>query len=134
MVAAGTETAAERRVALVIGNGAYVNAGDLKNPVNDARAIASVLRRLGFAETTLLENLQFDGLRRALQEFGPVADGADMAVIYFAGHGVEVDGQNYLIPVDAKLERARDVEFETATLSQALNAVDGARKLRRLPQ
>jgi formylglycine-generating enzyme required for sulfatase activity len=122
--------ASEKRVALVIGNAVYRYADTLRNPVNDAKAISAALTRLGFAYAAPHFNLDFNGLRRALQEFGMEADGADMAVIYFAGHGVEVNGHNFLIPVDAKLERSLDVDFETASLDQALNAVDGARQLR----
>ena len=121
---------AEKRVALVIGNALYKHADPLKNPVNDARAIGAALTRLGFTGTKPRLNLDYDGLRQALQAFGVEADGADMAVLYFAGHGVEVDGRNFLIPVDAKLERPKSVDFQTASLDQALNAVDGARQLR----
>jgi len=121
---------AAKRVALVIGNAVYRHADPLKNPANDARAIANALTRLGFTGTKPKLNLDYNGLRQALQEFGVEADGSDMAVLYFAGHGVEVDGRNFLIPVDAKLERSKAVDFETASLDQALNAVDGARQLR----
>ena len=121
---------AEKRVALVIGNALYKHADPLKNPANDAKDIGAALARLGFTGTKPQLNLDYNSLRQALQEFGVEADGSDMAVLYFAGHGVEVDGRNFLIPVDAKLERSKSVDFETASLDQALNAVDGARQLR----
>ena len=120
----------EKRVALVIGNAIYHHGDTLKNPVNDARAISDALNRLNFAGAEPQLDVNYNQLRRALQDFSVKADGADMAVIYFAGHGVEVDGRNFLIPVDAKLERSRDVDFEAISLDQTLNAVDGARQLR----
>ena len=120
----------EKRVALVIGNAVYKHADTLRNPANDARAIGAALTRLGFTGARPRLNLDQNALRRALQDFAKRADSADMAVIYFAGHGVEVDMRNFLIPVDAKLERSRDVEFEAVALDQVLSSVDGARQLR----
>ena len=120
----------ERRVALVIGNSVYRHADTLRNPVNDAKTIAAALTRLGFTGTKPRLNLDYDGLRKALQDFAHEADKSDMAVIYFAGHGIEVGGLNYLIPTDAELKHSRDVDYETTTLDQALNAVGGARQLR----
>jgi uncharacterized caspase-like protein len=110
----------EKRVALVIGNAVYKHADTLRNPANDAKAIGAALAPLGFGGATAKLNLDYNGLRKALQEFTHEANRADMAVIYFAGHGVEVDMRNFLIPVDAKLERSRDVEYETVPLDQAL--------------
>jgi formylglycine-generating enzyme required for sulfatase activity len=120
----------EKRVALVIGNAVYRHADTLKNPANDAKAISAALARLGFTGAKPQLNLDFNGLRRALQDFAKDADSADMALIYFAGHGIEVDMRNFLIPTDAKLERSKDVEFETVSLDQVLSSVDGARQLR----
>jgi uncharacterized caspase-like protein len=108
-------------VALVIGNSAY-QVGPLANPVNDAEAIAGAFSDLGFDKVILKKNLGIDGMRAALTELSREAVGADIAVAYFAGHGTERDGRNYLIPVDARLERASDLEL------QALLA--GAAKLR----
>jgi formylglycine-generating enzyme required for sulfatase activity len=120
----------EKRVALIIGNSLYHHACPLKNPGNDAEAIGRAFGRLGFEGTTPRPDLDYDNFRRALQKFAEQADSADMAVIYFAGHGIEVNMNNFLIPVDAKLERQKDVEYEAITLNQVLTGVDGARLLR----
>ena len=120
---------AERRVALVIGNSAYRNAAALPNPKRDAAALADKLKALGY-EVTLKTDLDYDQMRRALRAFSRIADGADVAVVFYAGHGMEAGGVNYLIPVDAKLETAADLDFEAITLNKALGVVDGARKLK----
>src|SRR5438876_1060503 len=93
---------AEKRVALVIGNAGYDSAPRLGNPGNDAAAIGAALQRLGFTVTSQTD-LGFDAMRRALREFAGAAAGADLAVIYYAGHGMEIGGENYLVPIDAKL-------------------------------
>lgn len=121
--------AREKRVALVIGNAVYEHADPLNTPVNDAGAIGRALARLGFSGAKPQFNLDYIGFRRALQAFGAAAEGADIAAVYFAGHGIEVDGRNFLIPTDAKLQRARDVDFAAVPLDQVLAAADGARKL-----
>ena len=105
----------ERRIALVIGIGAYQNAPPLANPVADARDIGEALRRLGFEVEEAFEP-DFRGLARAVREFGIKAQRADVAVIYYAGHGVQVGRENYLLPVDAKLERERDLLYEALPL------------------
>src|SRR5260221_7276896 len=120
---------AERRVALVIGNGAYQNVAGLPNPPRDAGLIQDALKQAGF-EVTLANDLDHDGLVKALRTFGKAADGADWAVLYYAGHGIEIGGVNYLIPVDAKLETDRDVGFEAVPLDQVMSAIEGARTLR----
>jgi uncharacterized caspase-like protein len=119
----------EKRVALVIGNAVYEHADPLKTPVNDARAIGSALSRLGFSGARPQFNLDHIEFRRALRAFGAAAEGADIVAVYFAGHGIEVDGRNFLIPADAKLQRARDVDFAAVPLDQVLAAAGGARKL-----
>ena len=88
------------RVALVIGNAAYEDA-PLRNPVNDAVALSATLKRLGFQVTTLINRNRAD-LTSALRDFGRSAQGADAALFYFAGHGVQVRGKNYLLPVGQK--------------------------------
>jgi hypothetical protein len=117
------------RVALVIGNSAYRNVAQLANPANDARLILDALKQDGFT-VTIADNLDRDGLVRALRAFGNDADAADWAVVYFAGHGIEVGGTNYLIPVDAKLVTDRDIDFEAVPLDQVMRAIDGAHLLR----
>jgi uncharacterized caspase-like protein len=93
-----------KRVALVIGNSTYRNVPTLPNPANDAADIAAALNRLGFA-VTLVTNASFDEMRRALIALGRDAAGADMAAVFFAGHGMEISGENWLIPVDAELKK-----------------------------
>lgn len=122
--------AAGRRVALVIGNAAYVNVSALTNPGNDAAAIAETLRTIGFDEVREVLDLDQTAFRRALREFTGVASGAETAVIYYAGHGVEVAGRNYLVPVDATLAQATDTEFEAVPLDSLRTAVSGASDLR----
>jgi len=120
---------AERRIALVIGNGAYQNVPQLPNPPKDAALIGKALARAGFA-VTLQSDLDHDGLIKALRAFARASDGADWAVLYYAGHGIEMGGVNYLIPVDARLETDRDVGFEAVPVDQVMSAIDGARALR----
>ena len=119
-----------RRIALVIGNSAYKSVAALPNPYRDAESIAAALRRIGFQEVTLEINLGRDRFTDTLRNFARQAEGADWAVVYYAGHGIEMGGINYLIPIDAKLEVDRDVEFETIPLDRVMAAVDGAKKLR----
>ncbi len=119
----------EVRVALVIGNSKYANAPSLANPQADAQALAGALQRIGFTQVTLKLDLARDKLVDELKTFAAAADRADWAVVYFAGHGLEVGGANYLVPIDAKLATDRDVTFETVPLDQVLQSVDGARKL-----
>ena len=123
-------TGGERRVALLIGNGNYAKAGPLSNAKRDTETLAQVFKRVGFAVVTLEQDVSRDRLIAALQEFAREADRADWAVVYYAGHGIEMSGVNYLIPVDAKLASDRDVSFETIALDQVLVSVEGARKLR----
>lgn len=118
-----------QRVALVIGNGAYLDVPNLLNPVNDAQDISASLRRIGFEVTTHL-NLKSGEFNRALRDFSRAAENADMAVLYFAGHGLEIDNINYLIPVDARMERASDVTYEAVALPKFLQSVSGAKTLR----
>jgi tetratricopeptide (TPR) repeat protein len=120
---------AERRVALVIGNSAYEHAPALRNPVNDAKAFAAILRAIGFTEVRELYDASLSTLGVTLKSFGDLAAGADWAVIYYAGHGIEVNGTNYLIPVDAILEQAAHVEDEAMPLSRLLSKVTAASKL-----
>lgn len=120
---------AQERIALVIGNGAYQAVAPLRNPENDAADIAAALQRLNF-DVTLHLNLDGRDTSRALRDFARLSDTADMAVIYFAGHGLEIDNQNYLLPVDAQIERAQDTSYEATPMSQLLSAVVGAETLR----
>ncbi|MFN3350483.1 caspase family protein [Pseudorhodoplanes sp.] len=118
---------ASERVALVIGNGNYVNAGALANPANDAQAVAAALRDVGF-DVSLGRDLGRNAMEQMLRDFLRKADRAKVALLYFAGHGMQVDGRNYLVPVDAKIETPADLGFATVELDRILaNLEDPAR-------
>jgi Caspase domain len=121
---------AQRRVALVIGNSAYQNVVPLANPINDAAVMAATLKNAGFDVVDSRHDLTAVETRRTLRDFADRARDADIAVVYYAGHGIEVDGANYLIPVDAKLERDTDVYDEALSLDRILIAIEPAKKLR----
>ena len=121
---------AGKRVALVLANSAYQNAPSLANPVNDGALIAKMLKDAGFDVVDSRYDLPALETRRVLRDFADAVRDADIAVVYYAGHGIEVEGANYLIPVDAKLERDADVYDETLSLDRILVAVDPAKQLR----
>jgi Caspase domain len=126
--AAAPAGAEGKRVALVIGNSAYRNVPALPNPANDAGDVAAALRRLGFA-VTLANNASFDEMRRGLIAFGRDAAGADIAAVYFAGHGMEISGENWLIPVDAELKRETDAANEAVSLRSVMLQVSNTTSL-----
>ena len=128
LLIATSHSAAKNRVALVIGNQSYANTSDLYNPVKDAKDVASALRRLDFEVTEHLD-ISLDKMRKAVISFGRLARRSDMAVIYFAGHGMEMGGENWLIPVDAHLISDIDVEDEAIGLSYVMGKLRGSRKL-----
>ena len=119
-----------RRVALIIGNGAYKNVHQLDNPPRDAKLVAGALRDIGFQTVIQTNDLTRDKFFDALHTFAAEAEKADWAVVYYAGHGFEVGGVNYLVPVDAKLAADRDAETEAVALEQVIAAVGGAHKVR----
>lgn len=121
---------ATKRVALVVGNSSYQNAPLLPNPANDAVAIATTLKGAGFDVVDSRLNLAASDMRRALRDFADQARDADIALVYYAGHGIEIDGTNYLIPTDAKLERDTDIYDEAFSLDRVLLAIEPARQLR----
>jgi tetratricopeptide (TPR) repeat protein len=121
-----------RRVALIIGNGAYRNVHQPDNPPRDAKLIADTLRDIGFQTVTLANDLTRDKFFEALHAFASEAERADWAVVYYAGHGLEIGGINYLVPVDARFASDRDAEKEAVALEQVIAAVAGARKLRQV--
>jgi uncharacterized caspase-like protein len=121
---------AEKRVALVLGNSNYQNVAPLANPVNDSAKIAATLKDAGFDVVDSRRDLPAAETRRALRDFADRARDADIAVVYYAGHGIEVDGGNYLIPVDARLERDTDIYDEGLSLDRILIAIEPAKKLR----
>ena len=114
---------AESRVALVIGNGRYINANILPNPPNDARSVSKTLRDIGF---DVIEGTDLDhsGMERLLRDFLLKATNAKVALFFYAGHGLQVDGRNYLIPVDAKIESSADLNFGTVELDKILGSLD----------
>ena len=119
-----------RRVALVIGNSAYRSVPPLDNPHNDAAAIAKSLRNIGFESVTLATDVTRERLIDALRTFANEAENSDWAMVYYAGHGIEVGGVNYLVPVDAALAVDRDIEYEAVPLWQVLRATDAAKKIK----
>jgi formylglycine-generating enzyme required for sulfatase activity len=127
-LAAAAPAKDERRIALVIGISAYQNAPRLTNPVNDARVIGESLRRLKF-DVAELYDLNLEELGRGIRDFGVRAATADVAVVYYAGHGVQVAGENYLIPANAHLERQRDLLYEAMPLNWLLGEVSQASKI-----
>jgi tetratricopeptide (TPR) repeat protein len=131
-VPAATPAAAARgrRVALIIGNAAYKNVTALLNPRHDAEALAASLRATGFETVTVVSDMTREKLTDALRTFANEAEKADWAVVYYSGHGMEVNGTNYLIPVEAKIATDRDVQFEAIPLDQVMASVEGAKKLK----
>ncbi|WP_407183680.1 caspase domain-containing protein [Bradyrhizobium centrosematis] len=121
---------ATKRVALVVGNSSYQNAPLLPNPANDAAAITATLKSAGFDVVDSRLNLAATDMRRALREFADQVRDADIALVYYAGHGIEIDGTNYLIPTDARLERDTDIYDEAFSLDRVLLAIEPARQLR----
>ncbi|MBP2293419.1 SUMF1/EgtB/PvdO family nonheme iron enzyme [Azospirillum rugosum] len=118
----------EKRIALVVGIGKYEYAPELQNPRNDAKAIGDALRKLQF---DVDERFDLDGrtFERALRDFGIRASQADVAVIFYAGHGIQVGGNNYIVPSDARLERERDLVYEAMPLNLMMGELSQARKL-----
>ena len=121
---------AERNVALVIGNSAYQNVNRLPNSIKDASTIAELFKKAGFVVVESHRDLGINDFKRALRGFAAAARDADIAVIYYAGHGIELDGSNYLIPVDAQLAQDIDVEDEALSLDRILRVLEPARRLR----
>src|SRR4051812_38654781 len=127
---AGSQAIAGKRVALVIGNSTYKHVPDLPNPTNDAAAVNLLLKSAGFDEVESRQNLGIDDMRRAVRDFSERTRDAEIAVIYYAGHGMEVGGVNYLVPIDAALRRDIDVEDETVALDRLLQVTEPAKRLR----
>ncbi|NVK01075.1 MAG: caspase family protein [Oceanospirillaceae bacterium] len=116
------------RKALVIGNAYYTDQTPLKNPINDAKAVSSKLKEVGF-DVTYKENLGVRDFGRALSEFERSLKGSDISLLYYAGHGIEIDKQNYLIPVDADIRSTSDVRYEAVSLDDAVDVALNTSKL-----
>jgi len=122
-----TAQAAGDRVALVIGNSDYTHASDLKNPKADAHDMAAALERLGF-KVIAGYDLDRPGMNRIIRRFADALVGASTGLLFYAGHGIQVGGQNYLVPVDAKLEDATGLDFELIRLETVQRAMETAAK------
>jgi uncharacterized caspase-like protein len=121
---------AEKRVALIVGNSTYQSVPQLPNPSRDASAVARMFGDAGFDSVDVqldVGNLEF---KRSIRKFEAMADHADIAVIYYAGHGLEIGGTNYLIPIDARLASDRDADDEAIPLERLVSSTDGAKRLR----
>jgi uncharacterized caspase-like protein len=121
---------ADKRVALVIGMSNYRQVPRLTNPARDADAITALFKKAGFDVVDSRRDLDIPDLRRVIREFSETSKNAEIAVVYYAGHGIEVDGVNYLVPVDAKLASDFDIEDETVSLDRVMRALDPARRLK----
>jgi hypothetical protein len=121
---------AEKRVALIVGNSSYQSVPQLANPSRDATAVAKMFRDAGFDNVDVQLNLGNLDFKRAIRKFEALADQADIAVIYYAGHGIEIGGVNYLIPIDARLASDRDADDEAIPLERLVSSADGAKRLR----
>jgi Caspase domain len=121
---------AGKRVALIVGNSAYQTVPQLPNPSRDAGAVAKMLEDAGFDMVDVQLNVGNLEFKRAIRRFEATADQADIAVVYYAGHGLEIGGANYLIPVDARLASDRDADDEAIPLERLVSSADGAKRLR----
>jgi len=128
-LASGVAEAAGKRVALIVGNSTYQNVPQLPNPSRDAKSVAKLFEDAGFSVSLEIDvgNLEF---KRAIRKFEADADEAEIAVLYYAGHGIEIGGTNYLIPVNAKLISDRDADDEAIPLERMVSSADGAKRLR----
>ncbi len=117
------EALAERRVAMVVGNATYQNVGALDNPMNDAKAVAGSLENLGF-EVLLGIDLDQRGMQNLIREYSKLLIGSDVALFYYAGHGIQVSGQNYLIPIDAELQDETDLNFAAVNFDLILSQME----------
>ena len=124
------EGLAQKRVALVIGNSNYINVRALANPENDASAMAALFREAKFDVVDASNNLGGLEMRRLFRDFAEKSRGADIAVVYYAGHGIEIDSINYLLPVDTTLKRDIDVEDEAISLDRIVRMLEPAKRLR----
>lgn len=120
---AAPAAAAQERVALVIGNAKYAHAGELANPGNDARAVAAALRDIGF-DVAAGYDLGRSEMEEQIRDFLNKAGTAKVALLFYAGHGMQIDGRNYLVPVDARIETPNDVTFGTVELDRILSGLN----------
>lgn len=126
-----SDSSAADRVALVVGNGAYTKARDLKNPIRDAAAVSTALRGSGF-QVIEVNDATVDAFFEGLESFKKAAAGAEVALFFYAGHGLEVEGKNYLLPVDASLDSSAQLRTQTVPLETVLGDLDAARATAKL--
>lgn len=117
------------KVALVIGNSAYTAVATLDNPLNDSAAVTAVLTQQGF-DVMQADDLDRNQMYDALRAFRDMADKAEFALVYYAGHGIEVAGDNFLVPVDARLEDERDASVEMISLDVVMRQISGASRVK----
>ncbi|MEP6840425.1 MAG: caspase family protein [Bradyrhizobium sp.] len=130
MAVASNAAWAEKRVALIVGNSSYQTVPQLPNPSRDATSVAKMFRDAGFDSVDVQLNVGNLEFKRAIRKFETTADQADIAVVYYAGHGLEIGGTNYLIPTDARLASDRDADDEAILLERLVSSADGAKRLR----
>ncbi|MDQ0470922.1 caspase family protein [Labrys wisconsinensis] len=130
LVAAPGSALADKRVALLIGNASYTAVSRLTNPPNDVAAMKAALETAGFDKVDTALDLGREAMVRTLRTFEDESTDADIAVVYYSGHGMEMNGENFLVPVDAKLNSDRDVEDEAVSLDRVLRSIDGAKRLK----
>ena len=116
-------------VALVIGNGKYQKVAELLNPSRDARAVSAALKRIGFSVVEGYD-LSFTEMAERLKTFGKAADKASVALVFYAGHGLQMNGTNYFLPVDARVQREQDLAYDAISLDMILREAEAARDLR----
>lgn len=129
LASAQTADKSEKKVALVVGNGAYKRSIDLPNAPNDAREVANSLRRLGFLVVEGID-LSHAGMQDKLREFGRALVGADLGLFFYAGHGLQVSGENYLVPIDAQLKREADLDFEAVKVDAVVRQLSREAKVK----
>jgi len=113
----------EIKVALVIGNASYTKSAKLKNPLNDANGMDSALTKIGFQVIKVLD-ADYNAMRKGLSEFSKIAKDADVALFYYAGHGLQVDGENYLVPINANIETKEQVALETIGIGMVIKTLE----------
>ena len=130
VLSAAAPALADKRVALVIGNSAYKNVNQLPNPSKDAAAIGEMLKKAGFDSVDSRQDVGVADMKKMIRDFSDKVADADVAVVFYAGHGIEINGTNYVLPVDTRLERDIDVEDEAVSLDRIVRTVEPAKKLR----
>ena len=121
---AQNEVQPQKRIALVIGNGNYPSS-TLANPENDAKAMSDVLQKLGFT-VLKYENLGQEQMKRAIDDFGLKLKGNEVGLFFYAGHGIQSKGSNFLIPIDAQLQTEQDVEYDCVQADRILGKMEGS--------